>query len=93
MAGIRKKPSKGGKFQAWFVDFTGNRKFFTGTRRRAESLKIAERLEDEHRQIRLGYRPPPKSGHKYRNRSFEETAAEYIAWGKMQGGRGGKTWG
>jgi len=93
MAGVRKKPNKGGKFQAWFVDFSGKRKFFTGTRRRAESLKIAERLEDEHKQIRLGYRPPPKSSHKYRNKPFEETTQEYIAWGKMQGGRGGRAWG
>ncbi len=93
MAGIRGKPNKGGKYQAWFVDFNGKRKFFTGTRQKSETLKIAQRLEDEHRQIRLGYRPPPKSSHKYRDKSFEETAAEYIAWGKMQGGRGGRAWG
>ena len=89
MAGVRKKPKNNGKFQAWFVDFTGKRKFFTGTRRKSETLKIAQRLEDEHKQIRLGYRPIPKSAQKHRNKPFEETTAEYLAWGRMQGGRRG----
>ena len=93
MAGVRKKPKKSGKFQAWFVDFTGKRKFFTGTQRKSETLKIAQRLEDEHKQIRLGYRPVPKSAQKHRNKPFEETAAEYLAWGRMQGGRRGGPWG
>ena len=93
MAGVRKKPKNNGKFQAWFVDFTGKRKFFTGTRRKSETLKIAQRLEDEHKQIRLGYRPVPKSAQKHRNKPFEEAAAEYVAWGRMQGGRRGGPWG
>lgn len=50
-------------------------------------------LEDEHKQIRLGYRPAPKSAEKHRNKPFAETAAEYVAWGKMQGGRRGGAWG
>ena len=93
MAGVRKKSIKSGKYQAWFFDFAGKRKFFTGTQRRTETLKIAQRLEDEHKQIRLGYRPAPKSAQKHRNKPFEETAAEYVAWGRMQGGRRGGPWG
>jgi len=93
MAGVRKKPKKSGKFQAWFFDFTGKRKFFTGTQRKSETLKIAQRLEDEHKQIRLGYKPVPKSAQKHRNKPFEEAAAEYVAWGRMQGGRRGGPWG
>ncbi len=94
MAGVRSKPSKkNGKYQAWFFDYTGARKFITGTHRRSETLRIAQRLEDEHKQIRLGYRPVPRSTEKHRNKPFAETAAEYIAWGKMQGGRGGRPWG
>ena len=94
MAGVRSKPNKkSGKYQAWFVDHRGKRKFFVGTQRRSETLKIAQRLEDEHKQIRLGYRPVPKSAEKHRNKPFAEAAAEYIAWGKMQGGRRGGPWG
>ena len=93
MAGTRSKPNRTGKFQAYFVDFTGKRKFFTGTHRKIETLKIAQRLEDEAKQIRLGYRPVPKSALKYRNKPFQEAAAEYLAWGRMQGGRRAGPWG
>ena len=93
MAGVRRKPKKGGKYQGYFVDWSGKRKFFTGTQRKSETLKIAQRLEDEHKQIRLGYRPVPKSAEKHRNKPFAEAAAEYVAWGKMQGGRRGGPWG
>ena len=93
MAGARKKPKKGGKYQGWFIDDTGTRKFFHGTRNRAETLRIAQRLEDEHRQIRLGYRPARKSADKYRRSSFTEVKDEYIAWGIAQGGRDGRPWG
>ena len=53
MAGVRSKRRSSGKFQGWFTDHTGERKWFDGTRGRAETLRIAQRLEDEHRQIRL----------------------------------------
>jgi integrase len=93
MAGVRSKPKKGGNFQGYFVNWTGKRQFFTGTRSRTETLRIARRLEDEQRQIRLGYRPVPKSAEKHRKKPFAEAAAEYVAWGKMQGGRRGGPWG
>ena len=92
MAGTRKKPNKTGKFQAWYLDMNGHRVFFTGTHDRRETLRIAERLEDEHRQIRLGYREPPKSASKYKARPFTEVKEEYLAWGKAQGGRNGRPW-
>ena len=72
--GVRKKPVKGGKYQGWFTDGGGKRKFFTGTRSRSETLKVARRLEDESRQVRLGYRPAPTSTD--RNRPFSETPKE-----------------
>jgi len=53
---------------------------------------MAERLEDEHRQIRLGYREPPKSTSKHKTRPFAEVKDEYLAWGKAQGGIGGRAW-
>ena len=93
MAGVRKKPSKGGKFQGWFVDAGGKQRFFTGTRSKTETQRIADRLEDEHRQVRLGYRPAPQAADRQRHRPVEEVKAEYLAWGESQGGRGGRPWG
>lgn len=88
MAGVRREPNPGGKFHGWFYDSVGKRIFFTGTRNRAETLRMAERLEDEHRQVRLGYRPAPLSFDKHRSRPFVEVMVEYLAWGESQGGRG-----
>jgi len=65
MAGVRSKPQANGKFQGWYADYTGRRVFFIGTRKEAETRRVAERLEDEHRQVRLGYRPVPKSAAKH----------------------------
>ncbi len=93
MAGIRKKPLANGKYQGWFMDYRGRQKFFTGTTNQRETMRIAERLEDEHQQIKLGYREPPKEINKNRSRFFDEVAKEYLDWGNSQGGRGGKAWG
>ena len=92
MAGVRKKPNPGGKYHGWFTDTVGDRKFFTGTRNRSETLRMAKRLEDEHRQIRLGYRPAPTAAQKHRTRLFEEVRDEYLAWGQAQGGWRRKPW-
>ena len=93
MAGVRKKPTKSGKYQGWFVDAAGKQRFFTGTRSKTATQHLAERLEDEHRQVRLGYRPAPQAADKQRHRSVEEVKGEYMAWGESQGGRGGRPWG
>jgi integrase len=93
MAGVRKKAIQGGKYQGWFIDAIGKRRFFTGTRAKAEMLRMAQRLEDEHRQVRLGYRPALQSADIHRHRPFAEVKDEYLAWGKSQGGRSGRPWG
>jgi len=53
---------------------------------------MAQRAEDEHRQIRLGYRPPPRPSDRYRTRHVVEVVQEYLAWGQLQGGRQGYPW-
>ena len=93
MAGVRNKPNIGGNYHGWFIDASGKQRFFTGTRNKTETLRMAERFEDEHRQIRLGYRPAPHSALKHKKRPFSELREEYLAWGESQGGRGGKPWG
>jgi integrase len=94
MAGVRKKRrSKADKYQGWFIDAEGVRHFFTGVSDRGETLRMAQRLEDDHRQVRLGYRPPATSADRHRGRPFVEAVTEYLDWGEAQGGRGGRPWG
>lgn len=92
MAGVRKRPQPNGKYQGWFTDYLGKRRFVVGTHKQAETRRMAERFEDDHRQIRLGYRPAPKNSEKQAKRPFSETVKEYLEWGRAQGGRGGRGW-
>jgi len=87
MAGVRKRPQSSGKYQVWFIDMDGRRKYFVGLRSRPETLRRAQRLEDEHRHIRLGYRPPPHPSDRHQTRLLTEVVPEYLAWGQLQGGR------
>jgi len=92
MAGVRKRPNKGGNYQGYFIDASGKQQFFTGTSSRPETLRIARKLEEDHRQVRLGYRETNSPASKHATRSIEEIIAEYLAWGASQGGRRGKPW-
>ena len=92
MAGARKRPSSSGRYQGFFTDYTGKKRYFTGSKRRSETIRIARKLEEDHRQIRLGYREPQQTHFKHRNRSFMDTVGEYIEWGKLQGGHKGRPW-
>ncbi len=80
------------KYRGGFTDLNGKQVLFTGTTSKPETLAMARRFEDEHRQIRLGYRPMPKSYDDAKSRLFSDVAAEYLAWGKAQGGIGGRPW-
>ena len=92
MAGIRRKPTNGGFCQAWFIDYTGTRQFFT-MRGQKQALRKAQALEDEHTEIRKGLRPVPRSADRHAERRFLDMVEEYLAWGESQGGRNGKPWG
>lgn len=93
MAGIRPEPRDNGKYVGWYVDYTGRQRTIVGTRKPAQTLRMMRKLEDEHREIRVGTRPVPQSAEKHRSRLFAEVAAEYCQWGRSQGGRGGRPWG
>lgn len=93
MPGIRKNPIRGGKYQGWFYDKDGKRRFFTGTHSKRETDRLAHRLEDEHRQIRMGYAPEPDLVDRHGQRDVAEIVEEYLAWGESQGGRNGRSWG
>jgi integrase len=89
MAGVRAQRRSSGKYEGWCINSDAKRQHVTGTRSHAETKRIAQRLEDEHRQIRLGYKPRSV----LRQRRFAESRDEDVAWGMAQGGRGGRTWG
>ncbi len=83
MAGARKKPrGKDGVYQGYYVDWTGKRRTFRGTTDRKDTIALARKLEDDDRQIALGYRSPPKASDAPRR--FFETAAEYCQWGEAK---------
>lgn len=90
MAGARKLARKDGTFQGWYKNSDGARVFFRGTTDRKQTLQIAARLEDDHQQIALGYRPKPKPSD--RSRRFSTVVDEYLAWGRSQGGRNNRPW-
>ena len=94
MAGVRKKPRvRDGNYQGWYINAVGTRTFFTGAQSRDETLRMARRLEDDHRQVRFGYRPASTSADRHKAYRFSEAKDEYLAWGEAQGGLGGHPWG
>ena len=74
-----------------YTDWQGQRRSATGTTSRAETEKLALHVQSNQDAIRKGWRPPPKTSDK--PREFSDVAAEYLAWGNSQGGRGGRPWG
>lgn len=90
MAGVRQKPLSSGKYQAWFYTYQGQRKFFTGTTSKRETRRMAEKLEDQHRMVKEGYRPIPTEANP--NIPFADVLEEYQNWGSSHGGRGGHPW-
>jgi len=93
MAGVRNKSKPNGKYQAWFTDYTGKRTFFMGTKKKLQTRRMADDLESQHRQIRMGTAQPKLSSTIHDDEAFREIADKYLTWGKSQGGRGGRKWG
>jgi integrase len=93
VAGVRKRPNKrGGNYQGWFINHTGERKFFLGTSSRTDTLEMAKQLEAEHRKMRNGLAPLPTSALRHRSRRFSEIVDEYLSWGRASGRKDGSPW-
>ncbi len=77
----------------WFMDWQGKRRSGTGTGtvNKSDTLRLARKLEEEHREIKVGLRPRPQTEQK--QKTFSEVRQEYLDWGASQGGRGGHPWG
>jgi len=92
MAGIRKTKTKSGKIQAWFKHHTGKRKWFYSSESPKRTKERAIRLEEEHRQIRMGHRPMPLDTAKFLKEPIMNIIEKYFTWGNAQGGRNGFGW-
>lgn len=80
------------KWRVTILDHGGRRRTFTLTTNKAHSQKHADMLEQREREIRNGIRAAPEPEAGERRRPFGDVLAEYMAWGRMQGGRNGLPW-
>ena len=85
----RGKPHPRWRFQ--FTDWRGKRRTATGTTSESDTRKLALAVQSEQDAIRRGWKPAPKPSD--RPRPIGEVIDEYLAWGRTQGGRGGRPWG
>ena len=92
MAGARQKPSTSGRFQGFYTDEHGKKKYFTGSKKRKDTVRMAQGLEENARKVREGYRKPKPTPMKHRDRPYGDVVSEHIEWGKLQGRRDGKPW-
>jgi len=53
---------------------------------------LAAKIELEHEEIRRGLKPPPTDQGLGGRRPVSDVIDEYLAWGSLQGGRGGRPW-
>lgn len=81
------------KYRFQYADWQGRRCTATGTPDEDETRQLAEDVEAKHALIRKGHLPPPDQGKRNAALSFAKVKDEYLAWGKSQGGRGGRPWG
>ena len=90
------KPVMHPKWRTVIFDHTGKRKAFTLTTHKSTSQKQADLIELREREIKNGIRPKPEIAVEAKPpkaiRPFGEVIAEYMAWGRAQGGRRGLPW-
>ncbi|PCJ56432.1 MAG: hypothetical protein COA73_12100 [Candidatus Hydrogenedentota bacterium] len=75
----------------YYVDFRGKRKYVTGTTSYDDTKKLADVLEAEHREMRLGLRAAPAQNRV--TARFSAVRDEYLEWGAIQGGHKNYPWG
>jgi integrase len=79
-------------WRAVIVDYQGKRKTVTLSTDKREAQKQADLLEAREREIKAGLRPVPTPPDVNAARLFTDVAAEYMAWGRAQGGKKGMPW-
>jgi len=96
MASVYRQRDRDGKrYPAWrfkFRNHTGKWSYGIGWPDRKKTLEHALALEAEHRAIRKGEKEVPPAWLQKRNVPIQGVIAEYLEWGKAQGGRRGFGW-
>ncbi len=92
MSGVRNQPDKTSKkYEGWYINAKGKKVFFTGTRSKTQTRTMADEFEDRERPARLGLASSlPLESSRSPILNFVN---EYLAWGKVAGGRRGTPWG
>ena len=80
------------KWRAVIVDHKGIRRTLTLSANKQQAQKQADMIEQREREIKMGIRAAPTPQDKNQSRPFEDVFAEYMAWGRAQGGRRGMPW-
>jgi integrase len=80
------------RWRTIIADHRGRRRMFTLSANRTQAQKQADMLEQREREIKNGILPPPEPEHRKYECLFDEVLDEYMAWGKIQGGRRGLPW-
>ena len=91
---FQSKNSDGRNHPRWrfqYTDWKGKRRTATGTTSESDTRKLALAVQSDQDAIRRGWKPTPKPSD--RPRPCCEVVDEYLAWGRAQGGRGGRPWG
>jgi len=80
------------KYSFHYHDRYGRQKTGIGYTSKKKTEELAAAMQLQERDIKLGYRPAPKSWVEHQKRPYFEVTAEYLAYGSAQGGRGGRPW-
>ncbi len=86
------KPVMLPKWRTVIVDHKGIRRTLTLSANKQQAQKQADMLEQREREIKMGIRAVPTPQDKNQSRPFDDVLAEYMAWGRAQGGRKGMPW-
>ena len=86
------QPAMHPKWRTTIFDHTGVRKTFTLTTNKLQSQKQADMIEMREREIKNGLRAAPEKKPEKVERLFDDVFAEYMAWGRAQGGKRNMPW-
>jgi integrase len=96
MASVFKRRGPDGKkrdvWEYCYRDATGKRVWGVGWADKTKTINHANEVEAECRVVRRGERAAPTAALKNRNKPIAEIVAEYLKWGRVQGGRYGRPW-
>ncbi len=92
---FRIKRRDGKKDKVWrfkYKDYAGRWRYGIGWPDKAKTVNHAQEIEADHRSIRKGEKPMPSASANGLLRPIKDIVADYLSWGKAQGGRNGRPW-